>query len=217
MVFPVLVCGLRGPQTSKGQALRGPLSCRLRPAPKTGPHSPSPLAVCGSAEGDRSPCDTPNAERPPTGIFRSLSSPPPFTRLTYPPLSASGCLKKSVWESCFWISLRPQHVRCLFPNQFLHLTKRQHRLYFLFHPLLAVGKHVPVKTRNSDAFSHRDVWYSIPEYIYLLTEYQGEQKITERPSHLVVEIVKWQVSLFSTRHFPFWTTLNVLSLPHSFT
>lgn len=160
----------RGLQTSKGQALRGPRSCRLRPAPQTGPQSQSPLAVCGSAEGDLSP----NAERPPTGIFLSLSF-FPFIRLTYPPPSASGCLK-TVWESCFWLSLHPQHPRCLFPKQFFHLTKRQYDLYFLFHFWLTVTmvscRHVLVQTQNTGTwfFSSWCLVFNPKIFLFLIDE-----------------------------------------------
>lgn len=63
-----------------------------------------------------------------------------------------------------------------------------------------------------------DACYSITDWLKKIhwTAKRAEDHRTERPSHLVVEMVKWQVSLLSTPLFSLlWAALNVLSLPHT--
>lgn len=119
----------RGLQTSKGQALPGPLSCSQ--APQTGPQSLPPLAVCGSAEGDLSPNNTQCPE-----CWKTAKRNIPFSwffflhKIDIPPTFCLWLFKKQFGSSAFDSFSILKLGCCLFPNQFLHLTKRQYDLYF---------------------------------------------------------------------------------------
>lgn len=117
MGFPALVCGpgaRRLPEDRPCMALSAAAS-----APRTGPQPRSPLAVCGSAAGHRSPNNTPIhrmlRERREGCFYLLIFFSPSFSRLTYLPPSASGCLKTSL--GVLLLTHSPSSTRPLFIPQ----------------------------------------------------------------------------------------------------
>lgn len=192
----------KGPQTSKGQALRGPLSC----SPSSWTTSPNLHWLCVVLLKGSSPQIIPRMLKECREQYSFLL----FFFFHKIDISPTFCLwlfKKTVWEFFFLLILHPKLACCLFPNQFLHLTKRQYDLYFLFHAWFAV-----TMVSRRCACSNQKHWQMQDELFFFspwcffkydsrMTE-QKRDHLAERPSHLIVEMVKWQVSLFSTSHFP---------------
>lgn len=141
-------------------------------------------------------------------------------RLTYPPNLLPQADKKNLKKhssGALLLTHSPSSTRPLFiPPTSFYIWQRDRSLFSPPLAWLAVTmvscRHVSVQTRNTGTrsmsffFSPWCLLFNFRLFKKKLTEQQRGLEIIEQRD-LVVEMVKWQVSLFSTSHFPLYELL----------